>query len=168
MLFRVWGSLLTIVKNGRIFIIGIKPSLLPSFCGIDKINDIICLTGFLNFLSIRYLFLKAFVLSAVPTRRGGSKSPLRKDQNENDSSQTPNTANIQSRNPTRVVNNKHTKALRSKRVNSDSRVEEVQEASKPGKTIYNWTKWKQSWSRLKCAPWDPSNVFSQPYPPTLP
>ena len=70
--------------------------------------------------------------SAVPTRRGGSKSPLRKDQNENESSESQVATNIQPRNPARVAHSKHTKALRSKRVNSVSRTEEVPEEPKTG------------------------------------
>ena len=58
---------------------------------------------------------------------------MRKDQNENESHQKPIAANIQSRNPTRVVNSTHTKDLRSKRVNSDSCKEEDKEPSKTGK-----------------------------------
>ena len=73
-----------------------------------------------------------FTIAAVPTRRGGSKSPLRKDQNENESSESPIAANIQPRNQARVAQSKHTKALRSKRVNSVSRTEEILEEPKPG------------------------------------
>ena len=80
------------------------------------------------------IFLRdiSLTVSAVPTRRGGSKSPLRKDQNENESSESPIAANIQPRNPARVAHSKHTKALRSKRINSASRTEEIPEESKAG------------------------------------
>ena len=75
-------------------------------------------------------FWKKSILSAIPSRRGGSKSQHKKDQNENESCQKPN---IPTRNPTRVVNKKRTKALRSKRNNSDSCVKKAKEASKAGK-----------------------------------